>query len=69
MDIVTDAFWQSVDDVLRNQQVGEQRQVAQLLWKPLQFVFGHVQTQQALHVANFLKLQFDTRGKQVNYNT
>lgn len=54
MGIVTDAFWQSIDDVLRNQQVSEQRQIAQLLWEPLQFVFRHVQTQQALHVANFL---------------
>lgn len=54
MNVVTDAFWQSVDDVLRNQQVREQRQVAQLLRKPLQFVLRHVQTQQALHVANFL---------------
>lgn len=65
--MLTDAFWQSINEVLRHQQVSERHQATQLLWKPLHFVFRYIQTQQAFHAAHLLKIRAETGGKQ-RYN-
>ncbi|TNN56172.1 hypothetical protein EYF80_033637 [Liparis tanakae] len=57
----TNAFWESIDEVLRHQQVNERHQAAQLLWKALHLVLRHVQTQQAPHTAQLLQSR-DVRG-------